>query len=132
MTQTTSHQLRRRRYHQNAYQFVFHALRYTQERLQRKPRRGRGEEREAHITARELLEGIRELAVAQFGLMAKTVFDRWGVRCTDDFGRIVFDLIDRGEMRKTDRDRLSDFSDVFDFDEAFDHNYRVDTRNVFQ
>ena len=132
MTATSEHTSQRLRYHQNAYQFVFQALKFTQERLERNPRSDDAEEQESHISGQELLEGIRDLALEQFGMMAKTVFNGWRVRCTDDFGRIVFELVERGEMRKTDRDRLTDFYGVFDFDEAFDRDFTVDTSNAFE
>lgn len=131
MSTTSRSAAPRLRYHHNAYQFVFESLRYTQQTLGRSRARGRRSE-EGHISGRELLEGIRELALQQFGLMTRTVFHHWGIRSTEDFGRIVFELIERGEMRKTERDRLSDFADVYDFDEVFDREYRIDTRNAFR
>jgi uncharacterized repeat protein (TIGR04138 family) len=121
----------RLKYHENAYEFVREALQFTQERLHRKRRTSEADELEVHITGAELLRGIRELALDQYGLLARIVFRRWGVRTTDDFGRIVFELVERGEMRKTQRDRLSDFFDVYDFAEAFDLNYEVDTSKAF-
>jgi uncharacterized repeat protein (TIGR04138 family) len=60
------------------------------------------------------------------------VFAHWGARCTADFGRIVFELIERGEMRKTDRDTLEDFVEVFDFDQALVREYPIDTRAAFE
>jgi uncharacterized repeat protein (TIGR04138 family) len=129
MTTTTKTSARRLRFHQNAYQFVFAALRHTQQKLGRGSRRTA--EAESHISGQELLEGVRDLGLEQFGLMAAMVFRHWGVRTTADFGRIVFELIERGEMRKTDRDQLEDFFDVYDFEEALDQNYRIDTRQAF-
>jgi uncharacterized repeat protein (TIGR04138 family) len=130
MTTTTKTSARRLRFHQNAYQFVFAALRYTQQKLGRGVYRS--SEAESHISGQELLEGIRDLAQDQFGLMAVTVFRHWGVRSTADFGRIVFELIERGEMRKTERDQLEDFFEVYDFEEALDQNYQIDTRQAFR
>lgn len=120
----------RLKYHLNGYRFLFAALRHTQEKLQRSQAHGPDDE-SAHISGQELLEGIRELAVEQFGLMASTVFACWGIHTTDDFGRMVFELIDRGEMRKTMHDQISDFFDVYDFDEAFVRNYRIDVSRAF-
>ena len=127
----------RLRYHTDAYRFVFEALQYTQEQLQ-KPR-GRGDvadddvdDEAAHITGQELLQGIRNLALRRFGLMARTVFHAWGVDATSDFGRIVFELVDRGEMRKTERDRIDDFVNVYDFEEALDRDYRIETSAAFR
>ncbi len=120
----------RLRYHRNAYEFVFQALRHTQDSLGRD---GQGvNEEENHVSGAELLEGVRELALKQFGLLTKTVFHHWGIHTTDDFGRIVFEMIERGEMKQTDRDRLSDFYDLYDFDEVFDRGYRIDTSHVFR
>ena len=112
------------RYHADAYRFVFEALHHTQVDLQ-KPMTADGNDESAHITGRELLMGVKSLARERFGLLAKTVFAYWGIRSTSDFGRIVFDLIERGEMRKTDNDQLSDFTGVYDFQDAFDEEYEI-------
>ena len=120
------------RYHQDAYQFVFQALRYTQQELRRIRETADTDDEDTHISGQELLEGIRQMALEQFGLMTRTVFKNWGIRSTEDFGRIVFEMVERGEMRKTDRDQLSDFFELYDFDDVFDRDYRIDTRNAFQ
>lgn len=130
MTIASSPQVPRLRFHPNAYQFVFAALRYTQTEL------GRDsvddiECEEAHISGQELLDGVRRFALNQYGLLAKTVFAQWGIDSTDDFGRIVFELIERGEMKKTDRDQLSDFFDVYEFDTALIDEYVIDTSKAF-
>ena len=52
-------------------------------------------------------------------MLAKTVLHSWGVRRTEDFGRIVFALVETGILRKSEEDSLGDFMGVFDFDEAF-------------
>ena len=118
------------RYHSNAYHFVFSALQFTQEKLNRTAAHVLHEE-EAHISGPELCDGLRELALQKFGLLTKTVLREWGVTSTDDIGRIVFELIERGEMRKTDRDALEHFLDLYDFDDVFDQGYRVDVTNAF-
>jgi uncharacterized repeat protein (TIGR04138 family) len=128
---TTSRAIERDvRYHPNAYQFVYQALRFTQQCLNRAVSPGR-EKEEAHISGTELLDGIRAFALDQFGLMTRTVFRCWGIRSTDDFGQIVFELVERGEMSKTDRDQLSDFFDVYDFADVFDRDYRVEVKKAF-
>ncbi len=118
------------RYHANAYQFVYAALRFTQSYLNRSVN-SPTESADAHISGVELLGGIRAFALEQFGLMTRTVFRAWGIQSTDDFGQIVFELIERGEMSKTDRDQLSDFFDVYDFADVFDRNYRVEVKRAF-
>ncbi len=76
------------------------------------------EEAERHVTGQQLCEAIRQYAVQQFGLMAKSVLNEWGVRNTGDFGEIVFNLIEVMLMRKTESDRREDFDNVFDFDDG--------------
>jgi len=97
------------RYPRAAYDFVREALQRTVEKLA-KPR---------HVSARELLEGLREFAIAEFGPLAREVFESWNVRETADFGRIVFRLIEAGEMGKTDQDDIADFNGVYRFKDAF-------------
>ena len=101
---------------------MFEALRYAQQKL------GLGassdddldpeEEEERHVTGQQLCEAIRRYAVQQYGLLSKRVLNHWGIHSTSDFGEIVFNLIEIGQMRKTDTDRREDFDDVFDFDEG--------------
>lgn len=98
------------RYKLDAYEFVMQALWFTQKRLKRK----------GHITARELLEGIRELGLELYGPMTRTVFKHWGIKKTEDFGEIVFNMVENGLMSKTDKDSRSDFKDAFDFKETLD------------
>ncbi|HLJ11248.1 MAG TPA: Minf_1886 family protein [Planctomycetaceae bacterium] len=128
MSTTQKTQSSRLRYHPHAKSFLFDALRRSQQNLGRCC--DHGDER-AHITGPELLEGIREFALERFGLMARTVFHCWSIYKTDDFGRMVFDLIEQGQMHKTDSDQLADFSDVFDFAEALDNQYRIDVSHAF-
>jgi uncharacterized repeat protein (TIGR04138 family) len=97
------------RYQETAYIFVLSALHHVIEHLP-EPR---------HITGRELAEGVRDLAVARFGPMARSVLEHWGVNRTADVGELVFALVEAGILIKQDEDELSDFADVFDFDEAF-------------
>lgn len=92
-----------------AYDFVREALQRTVEKLPKA----------RHVTARELLDGLRELAREEFGPLAREVFESWNVRATSDFGRIVFHLVEAGEMGKTDEDDIADFDAVYSFDEAF-------------
>jgi len=112
---------RDRRYHRDAYFFVFEALRYAQEHLdvgQPQPAVAGGMEEERHVTGQQLCEAIRQYAVGQYGLMAKSVLNEWGIHSTSDFGEIVFNLIDIGQMKKTDSDRREDFDKVFDFEDG--------------
>jgi uncharacterized repeat protein (TIGR04138 family) len=101
------------RYRPEAYSFVMLALGFTVAQLEA-PR---------HVTGQELSEGIRRYAIEQFGPMARTVFEHWGVRETQDFGHIVFNLIGAGLLGRTDTDRLEDFAGVYDFETVFVRDY---------
>ena len=114
------------RYAYEAYEFVFAALNHTQKMLGRQPPGKAGEaEVVHHVTGPELLEGIRDLALREFGLMARTVFRRWGIDRTDDFGEIVFNLVQSNLMSKTDKDARSDFHNIYDLDQALVDGYRI-------
>ena len=117
-------------FHHQAYLFVKEALSATQDMLRRKSARAPDEE-SAHISGQELLEGIRILASRQYGMLAPTVFATWGVHDTGDFGRIVFELVEIGELRRTENDHLSDFEGVYAFEDAFLHDYVIDTSRAF-
>ena len=98
-----------RRYPVEAYVFLYQALDYAQKLL--------GERR--HVSGAELLQGVRALAIETFGPLTLMVFNHWRVRRTDDFGAMVFHLVERGLMGKTDDDKLEDFDGLYDFEEAF-------------
>lgn len=97
------------RYKPDSYEFIMQALHFTQARLHK----------QGHVTGKELLEGLRDLAIEQYGPMAKTVLFHWGITRTDDIGNIVFNLIDKKILSKTDEDSLQDFKDIYDFSDVF-------------
>jgi uncharacterized repeat protein (TIGR04138 family) len=115
------------RYTYEAYDFIFKALEHSETVL---GRRGPGgaeptSDGSRHFNSRELLEGIRALALREFGLMARTVFRMWGVRGTEDFGQIVSNLVNAGLITKSDDETLVDFQGAFDFEEALVRDYKI-------
>ncbi|MDD3180063.1 MAG: hypothetical protein PHQ04_06880 [Opitutaceae bacterium] len=105
------------RFDRKAYAFVRQALDHTVQELRRE-QPGRAS-KSPHVTGAELMEGVRTCALDQFGPLAKTVLNGWGIHSCSDVGDIVFNLIDCSVFSKTDSDRREDFADIFDFDEAF-------------
>jgi uncharacterized repeat protein (TIGR04138 family) len=101
------------RFQETAYLFVLSALHFVLEHV--------GEPR--HITGRELAEGVRDLAIARFGPMARTVLEHWGIRATVDIGELVFALVEAGILIKQEEDLLDDFNGIFDFEDAFERDY---------
>lgn len=80
---------------------------------------GRMQSESRHVTGQQLCLGLRDFAIRRYGMMAPAVLRAWNLRSTDDFGRIVFAMIEHGLMSKTADDSLEDFRSVYDFDEAF-------------
>ncbi len=101
------------RYHERGYLFVLAALEFAQGRL---PAR-------RHLSGGELAWACRDFALEQFGLLAPTVLGYWRITSTEDFGRIVFLLIEVGLLAKQDSDRLEDFEGVYDFGAIFRDGY---------
>jgi len=101
------------RYPRSAYMFVQRALDFF-----RQHHGGHGEA--GHLHGEELLRGVRELAIVEFGPMARTVLGTWGLRRGEDVGEIVYNLIEVGLMNKTPEDRKEDFHGVMDFEDSMD------------
>lgn len=114
------------RYAYEAYEFLYEALDHTLHVLGKVPPLARESDQHYHVTGEQLLDGVRDLALKQFGLMARTVFHVWGIEQTGDFGKIVFNLVEAGLMSKTEEDSLLDFQGVYDLDEALVRNYRIE------
>jgi uncharacterized repeat protein (TIGR04138 family) len=102
------------RYHEEAYRFVREGLDYTVKELKKAP-----EGRIHHVRGNELLQGIRCYAIDQFGPVTLSVLKNWGIARCEDFGEIVFNMVEIGLLGKTDQDDRADFSGVYTFEEAF-------------
>ena len=107
------------RYAAAAYALVREAVTHTAK--QHKPSPGN---RRHHITGRQLLEGFRVLVLERFGCLTLEVLEDWGVRRTEDVGAIVFSLVRHGLLGASEEDSPADFSDVYDFEEAFGVPFR--------
>lgn len=107
------------RYHEHAYYFLREALDFSIKAMN-KPAQGPGR----HVSGQELVEGIRQFALQEFGPLSKTVLARWGVHRCEDFGELVFNLVEAGVLGKTEQDRKEDFAGGYDFDAAFRKPYR--------
>ena len=103
------------RYALGAYHFVRNALDFT-------IKAGRGPaatKEERHVNGRELLEGLRQYTLREFGPMSKFILNEWGVASCHDFGEIVFNLVQHGVLGKSDSDKQEDFTETYTFDDAF-------------
>ncbi|MDQ6737222.1 MAG: hypothetical protein M3Z30_05950, partial [Gemmatimonadota bacterium] len=104
---------RESRFEEGAYLFVLASLEYSQAQLQVR----------RHITGRELAMACRDLAIERFGIMARIVLERWGIASTEDIGSVVFTLVDLGFLASQATDTREQFSDVYEFVDAFDRHY---------
>lgn len=98
----------------DAYHFVQEGLNHTLKTLKRG-----GQHAHRHVSGQELLNGLREFALKEYGPMSKAVLNEWGIRTTDDIGQIVFNLVNASVLGKNETDSPSDFKNVFTFDDAF-------------
>jgi uncharacterized repeat protein (TIGR04138 family) len=115
------------RFDRKAYEFLRLGLDFTVKEMRRKDP-GRLE-KTRHLTGPELLEGLRLYALDQFGPLAKTVLNSWGVRTCQDFGDIVFNLIEYNVLTKTESDKREDFRNLYSFEEAFVRPFQASRPN---
>ena len=102
------------RYHRDAFFFLREALTFTSKMFE-KPEKGPGR----HVSSKELQDGLRQFAINEYGPLAKKVLNSWGIHSTEDFGEIVFLLVDSGVLGKTSDDSKTHFTEGYDFEEAF-------------
>ena len=102
------------RYKQESYEFVMEALSYAQKRLSRAK----------HVSGMELLEGIKELLLERFGPMTMPVLKCWGIQTTQDFGNIVFNLVQNKILNQNEEDSFEIFKNGYNFEEVFERGYR--------
>lgn len=105
------------RYKPDAYNFVMEALSFTQKKFKK----------DKHVSGVELLKGVRDLMLDEYGPMSLTILRHWGINTTEDFGNIVFNLVKNKVLSKTADDRIEQFRDGYDFEEVFQKGY---TRNL--
>ena len=105
------------RYHADAYFFLREGLDHAVKLRKRKL----GEC--GHVSGQQMCEALRQLAVKAFGPMVPMVLEYWGIRKTDDFGEMVWNLIELGVFGRTENDSREDFKNVYSFREAFVEPY---------
>lgn len=103
------------RYHPESYEFVMEALNYAQKKFKKT----------RHVSGNELLEAIKNLTLKKFGPMSLLVLNHWGIKSTEDFGYIVFNLVKYKVLAKDANDSYDSFKNGYDFQEVFSKEYRV-------
>jgi uncharacterized repeat protein (TIGR04138 family) len=111
-------------YPPDAFEFVRRGLQHTVDKLHAE----KGPDECHHVSGQQLSEGLREFALKQWGMLARTVLRRWNINRTDDFGQIVFALVANGYLSTTEQDSIDDFKNVFDFRTAFEEGYQIECK----
>ncbi len=118
------------RYVKNGYAFLQKALNFTIDRERKRQGKLVTKTSKRHVSGQELLEGIREYALDQYGPMAHFMLTSWGIQRCEDFGEMVFNLIEYGVFSKNEDDSKSDFAAVYTFEEAFVKPFLPQTRRL--
>ena len=101
------------RYRPGAYEFMNEAVAYTVRRLQRETL----SRKERHVSGGELIQGVAEYAVQQFGPLDWEVLKDWGLVSGTSIGDVVFNMIDNGLLTASENDSREDFNRVPDLKE---------------
>ena len=64
--------------------------------------------------------GFRDLALEEYGPLAKTVLEDWGITKCSEVGEVVFQLVRVGVLGKNENDVIEDFEELWSFAEAFE------------
>jgi uncharacterized repeat protein (TIGR04138 family) len=107
------------RFTREAYNFVREALDFTQKLLGKPPK----DDVPRHVSGQQLLEGIRDYALQQYGPMSLMVLEEWGIRHCEDFGELVFNMVENSLLAKTEKDSREDFKGGYAFEDAFRRPY---------
>lgn len=118
------------RYEKNAYVFLQKALNFTIDKERKRQGKVVSKTVKRHVSGQELLDGIREYALDQYGPMAYYILTDWGLSCCEDFGEMVFNLIEYGVFSKNDQDSKEDFASIYTFQEAFIKPFKPKNRRL--
>ena len=91
-------------YTADAYRFVAEAVNYTVGKLPS----------HRHVTALELLKGARELAIKEYGAVARAVLQEFGLQSASDVGKVVYLLISVNLLSSSEDDSPEDFDIDFE------------------
>lgn len=115
-----------RRYEAGAYELIRQSLDYTLAKCLKKSKKRVN----MHVSGRELLNGLKDFVLEQYGPMAMALLEQYGIRSGRDVGNIVFNLVEYRVFGKTEEDSIDDFNDCYDFREAFVEPYLPPSRRT--
>ncbi len=121
------------KYPKDAYNFVREALDFTIKEQKK------ASDKDHHVTGQELLEGVRNFALQQFGPLTFTVLNHWNLKKCEDIGEIVFNMVSMRILKTTKTDSIEDFKQGYSFKDAFQRpfepsglrkNHRASPQNI--
>lgn len=118
------------RYSKNAYLFLQKALNFTIDKERKRQGKVVTKVSKRHVSGQELLDGIREYALEQYGPMTHFILTSWGINRCEDFGEMVFNLIEYGVFSKNEQDSRDDFASIYSFEDAFLGPFRPKERRL--
>ena len=112
------------RFSRDTYEFCFEVLDFTMKSVAQHDDAQNKLPTTRHVSAAELLDGLRDYALQEFGPMARLTLKRMGVTSCGDMGDVVFNLVNTGLLVKQPRDKREDFNAGYDFETAFSKPFR--------
>lgn len=108
------------RYDPEAYYYLRDVIDRTTQKLGRSGPKAS----DHHVTGQELSQGFQECLLEDFGPMAATLAESWGVVESADIGSLVYNLIEGGAFSKSPQDKKSDFDGLFNLIQQLEAPYR--------
>ena len=103
------------RYSPQAFKFVYAGLGHTVKKKANEPN---------HVSGETLCKELQKLAIERWGRLAMLVLNTWGVKTTQDFGEIVYLMIENKWMSAQPKDSIEDFNDIYNFETAFKKQFK--------
>lgn len=91
----------------DTYVLIYETLDWTMEMAP-----GRG-----HLTGQELAKLVYLYSISRYGKLAELVWEELNLKCSEDIGKAVWELVEAGLIGKRDSDSLSDFDGVLTIDD---------------
>lgn len=95
----------------DALRFIYDALQYTPQYLGKEP--GDVMDRGEHNSAANFCKALLLYARDCYGRTYVEVLRAWGLRSSEDVGRVVYGLVRRGYLETSDQDHQTDFDNLF-------------------
>ncbi|NQZ68171.1 MAG: hypothetical protein HRT89_08875 [Lentisphaeria bacterium] len=112
-------------YTKDAYRFIYDGVNFAHTKIcQRENSKVRD------VQAPELCSLLAEYIQGELGPMALHLLHEWGIYQTNDFGEIIFFMVEERLLSASADDNRSDFDNHFDFEDVFVKPFKPSFRDV--